>query len=111
VWREDPSGFGLYSSWGAGDFSVPWNPMITTTQTGWAGNVMPAASGGSPSPTPTPTPPPSPPPVPSAGVPAYDHIFEILMENHSYSQVIGLPYISSLAAGGAVGGNYFATLS
>jgi len=111
VWREDPSGFGLYSSWGAGDFSVPWSPMITTTQTGWAGNMMPAASGGSPSPTPTPPPSPSPPPVGSAGVPAYDHIFEILMENTAYSQIIGsssAPYINSLASNGAVAGNYFA---
>ena len=109
VWREDPSGFGLYSSWGAGDFSVPWNPMITTTQTGWAGNVMPAASGGTPSPTPTPTP--SPPPVPSAGVPAYDHIVEILMENTAYSQIIGsssAPYVNSLARNGAIAGNYVA---
>jgi len=107
VWREDPSGFGLYSSWGAGDFSVPWNAMITTTQTGWAGNVMPAASGGTPSPTPTP----SPPPVPSAGVPAYDHVFEILMENTAYSQIIGspsAPYVNSLAGNGAIAGNYVA---
>jgi hypothetical protein len=42
-------------------------------------------------------------------VPTYDHIFVILMENHSYNEVIGAPYISSLAAKGAVAGNYFAT--
>ena len=31
------------------------------------------------------------------------------MENHSYNDVIGSPYISSLASQGAVAGNYFAT--
>ncbi len=31
------------------------------------------------------------------------------MENHSYSEVIGSPYIARLAASGAVAGNYFAT--
>jgi phosphatidylinositol-3-phosphatase len=43
-------------------------------------------------------------PVSSAGaqgtVPAFDHIFVIIMENHSYSQIIGssqAPYINSLA--------------
>jgi PKD repeat protein len=45
----------------------------------------------------------------SSSVPCYDHIFTIVMENHSYNQVIGAPYIASLAAKGAVGGNYFAT--
>jgi hypothetical protein len=50
-------------------------------------------------------------PSPPAGtaIPAYDHIFVILMENHSYSEVIGAPYIASLAARGTVVGNYFAT--
>jgi acid phosphatase len=33
----------------------------------------------------------------------------IVMENQAYSQVIGSPYIASLAAGGAVAGKYFAT--
>jgi len=47
--------------------------------------------------------------APASGVPTYDHIFTILMENHSYSEVIGAPYISSLAAKGAAGGSYFAT--
>ena len=47
--------------------------------------------------------------APSSGVPTYDHIFTILMENHSYAEVIGQPYIASLAAQGATAGNYSAT--
>jgi acid phosphatase len=42
-------------------------------------------------------------------IPAYDHIFVIVMENHSYNEVIGAPYISTLSKQGAVGGSYFAT--
>lgn len=45
-------------------------------------------------------------------VPAYDHIVEIVMENHSYSDIIGnttaAPYLNQLAMQGAVGANYFA---
>jgi PKD repeat protein len=114
VWREDPAGFGLYVD-PAGDFTQPWPGMISAVQTGWAGNVEPAAIGGpSPSPSPSPsagpspspTPPPSPPP--SGTVPTYDHIVQILMENRSYNEVIGQPYIASLAKQGAVAGSYFA---
>jgi hypothetical protein len=52
---------------------------------------------------------PPPRPAQAATVPVYDHIFEILMENHSYNEVIGAPYIAKLASQGAVGGRYFAT--
>jgi hypothetical protein len=51
-------------------------------------------------------------PVEAAGtVPAFDHIFTIVMENHSYSQIIGsgsAPYINSLAAKYGLATNYFA---
>src|SRR5260370_13920974 len=47
--------------------------------------------------------------APASGVPAYDHIFTILMETHTHSEGIGAPYISSLASQGAVAGNYVAT--
>jgi PKD repeat protein len=66
----------------------------------------------SPSPIPSPSPSPSPSPPPTGGVPVYDHIVTIMMENTSYSSIIGnsaAPYINSLAGTGAVAGNYFAT--
>lgn len=49
--------------------------------------------------------------VQAAGTPPLDHVFVIVMENHSYSEVIGspsAPYINSLANSGAVATNYFA---
>jgi acid phosphatase len=54
----------------------------------------------------------SPAPVEAAGtVPAFDHIFTIVMENHSYGQIVGsgsAPYINSLAAKYGLATNYFA---
>jgi acid phosphatase len=54
----------------------------------------------------------SPAPVEAAGtVPAFNHIFTIVMENHSYSQIIGsgsAPYINSLAAKYGLATNYVA---
>ena len=54
----------------------------------------------------------NPAPAAAAGtVPAFDHIFTIVMENHSYSQIIGsgsAPYINSLAAKYGLATNYFA---
>src|SRR5947207_14988588 len=51
-------------------------------------------------------------PAPAAGtVPAFNHIFTIVMENHSYGQIIGsgsAPYINSLAAKYGLATNYFA---
>jgi hypothetical protein len=45
-------------------------------------------------------------------VPAFDHIFTILMENHSYSEIIGdttdAPYLHSLATTYGLGSNRFA---
>jgi PKD repeat protein len=124
VWREDPQGFGLYVD-PAGDFSQPWPAMISATSAGWAGNVLPAAPSPTPSPssspspsatpspssTPTPTPPPtpSPSPSPSSSIPNYDHIVQIVMENHSYSEIVGnsaAPYINSLISRGALATNY-----
>src|SRR6266568_3617933 len=74
----------------------------------WA---CPSPSPAAPSPSPSASPSPSPSPSP-AGVPAYAHVFIVLMENHSYSEIVGsssAPYISSLAAKGTSAGNYFAT--
>jgi Hint domain-containing protein/phosphoesterase family protein len=49
-------------------------------------------------------------------VPTFDHIVVVMEENHSYNQIIGdtldAPYINNtLAAGGALMGNYFAITS
>lgn len=51
-------------------------------------------------------------PVPT-GVPHLDHVFLIMMENHSYSQIVGNPaepYLNSLISSGtvSVANNYFA---
>jgi hypothetical protein len=77
-----------------------------------------------PAPTPAPTPagaaaianPPAPshsaPPAPAlAAVPAFSHIFVIVMENHEYGSVIGrpdAPYVNSLAATYGLATNYYA---
>src|SRR5206468_7846799 len=51
-------------------------------------------------------------PASAAGtVPAFDHIFTIMMENHSYNEIIGsasAPYINSLASQYGLATNYFA---
>jgi acid phosphatase len=47
----------------------------------------------------------------TASVPAFDHIFTIMMENHSYNEIIGssqAPYINSLVAKHGVASNYSA---
>lgn len=50
-------------------------------------------------------------PAQAAGVPTYDHVFVIVMENHSYNEIIGssaAPYINSLLSRGALATNYYA---
>src|SRR5438067_2368843 len=50
-------------------------------------------------------------PVQGAVVPTFDHVFVIVMENHSYSEIIGrpsAPYVNSLAATGSLFTNYTA---
>ena len=44
-------------------------------------------------------------------VPALDHVFLVVLENHSFSEVIGspaMPYLNSLASQGALATDYFA---
>src|SRR5581483_9141154 len=56
-------------------------------------------------PTPTPT------PLPPGTIPAADHVFLIVLENHGSAQVIGnssMPYLNSLATQHALATNYFA---
>src|SRR5439155_15094258 len=43
-------------------------------------------------------------------VPAYDHVFVIVMENHAYGEIVGssaAPYINSLLPSGVLAGSYF----
>src|SRR5205823_7009193 len=60
--------------------------------------------------TPSPTPAPSPTPTPTA-IPAADHVFVVVLENHAFNQVIGspfMPYLNSLASSHSLATNYFA---
>ena len=89
------------------------------TVTGCGGGAVSASSSGSaatptptpaPTPSPTPTPGPNPSPTPST-IPAADHVFLIVLENHAFNQVIGspaMPYFNSLASAHALATNYFA---
>jgi len=91
---------------------------LVLSVTGCGGGAVSASSGStaapvptpSPSPTPTPSSTPSPTPTPSA-IPAADHVFLIMLENHAFNQVIGspfMPYLNSLANQHALATNYFA---
>jgi phosphatidylinositol-3-phosphatase len=67
----------------------------------------PASSAGFPAASPAITPSSSPRPEPSATpAPTPTHVFVIVMENRSYSQLIGDAYIASLAAQYGVATNY-----
>ena len=47
----------------------------------------------------------------ASAIPAFDHVFVIVMENHSYGEVIGspsAPYVNSLTTLGGVAANYHA---
>ncbi|HEY7405859.1 MAG TPA: alkaline phosphatase family protein [Candidatus Angelobacter sp.] len=66
------------------------------------GGVSTSTSSG---PTPTPT------PLAPGTIPAADHVFLIMLENHGFAQVIGspaMPYLNSLATQHALATNYFA---
>jgi phosphatidylinositol-3-phosphatase len=50
-------------------------------------------------------------PAQAGSVPSFDHVFTIVMENKSYSSIIGnsaAPYINSLLGSGGLATNYFA---
>jgi acid phosphatase len=69
-----------------------------------------STTAATPTPTPAATPSPSPSPTPAI-IPAADHVFLIVLENHAFSQVIGspfMPYLNSLAAQHSLATNYFA---
>lgn len=63
-----------------------------------------------PSPTPSGSPAPSPTPTPSA-LPAVDHVFLVMLENHGFTDVIGnvsMPYFNSLATQHGLATQYYA---
>jgi phosphatidylinositol-3-phosphatase len=76
-----------------------------------ASNTSPTATP-TPTPTPvsTPTPGPTPTPAPTPAVPAVDHVFLVVLENHGFDEVIGnpaMPYLNSLATQHSLATNYF----
>jgi phosphatidylinositol-3-phosphatase len=49
-------------------------------------------------------------PADAATVPAYDHVFLAVMENHSYSEIVGsssAPYFNSILSSGALATSYY----
>jgi acid phosphatase len=73
---------------------------------GGSNTTASASNSGGPTPTPSPTPSPTP-----TTIPAADHVFVVLLENHAFSQVIGnaaMPYLNSLASSHSLATNYFA---
>ena len=94
--------------------------VLIFTGCGSVGSSSTTASASTPgaSPTPTPNSTPSPTPVSSptptptpTAIPAADHVFVVVLENHGFSQVIGnssMPFLNSLATQHALATNYFA---
>lgn len=80
--------------------STPTNPTPTPTP------------GPAPTPTPTPTPPPSPPSTPPPSpTPSFSNVVVVMLENTSYSDVIGatsMPYLNSLAQKYSLATSYYA---
>ena len=75
-------------------------------------SFLAGCGGGSISATVNPgvTPTPSPTPV-ATGLPAADHVFVIVLENHAFAQVIGsssMPFLNALATQHSLAANYFA---
>src|SRR4029077_17359359 len=88
-------------------------PAPTLTPTPAAVANTPAPTHAPPASAPTPPPPPQAAPAsvpPPAAVPAFSHVFVIVMENHEYPAVIGssdAPFINSLAATYGLATNYY----
>lgn len=82
----------------------------TPTATAAATAAAPAATNAATAPRSGPAPQPPAPPAPAAAVPAFSHIFVIVMENHEYGSIIGsgaAPYINSLANSYGLATNYY----
>ncbi len=87
-------------------------PSPTVTASAAPSARPPAASSVRPSSSAPVAPKPVPPPPPAAaGVPAFSHVFVIVMENHEYGSIIGsgaAPYVNGLAASYGLATNYYA---
>jgi phosphatidylinositol-3-phosphatase len=80
-------------------------PSVTPASTASGLPPVPTRPASTPVPTPRPTAPPTP-----AGVPAFSHVFVIVMENHEYGSIIGssaAPYMNSLASTYGLATNYY----
>ena len=78
---------------------------------GCSGSVPTAQQASTPTPAPGPSASPTPTPTPVPGSPAAEHVVLVVLENHSFSQVIGnvaMPYFNSLASQYSLAANYFA---
>lgn len=86
--------------------------VLIFTGCGSVGSNSTTASASTPGASPTPTPSSTPSPTPtSTAIPAADHVFVIVLENHAFNQVIGspfMPYLNSLASAHSLATNYFA---
>ena len=90
-------------------------PTPTPTPT-WSadpssGSSASPSAGDSAGATPTPTPTPTPGGVPAAAVPAFNHVYVIVFENHEYSQIVGssaAPFINSLVTTYGVSTSFYA---
>jgi hypothetical protein len=86
--------------------------VLIFTGCGSLGSNSTTASTSTPGASPTPTPSSTPSPTPtSTAIPAADHVFVIVLENHAFNQVIGspfMPYLNSLASAHSLATNYFA---
>ena len=85
-------------------------PKPTPTATATPAPAAPAAPAATTVKPATPRPAPTPAPPAPAGVPAFSHVFVIVMENHEYGSIIGsgaAPYINSLASNYALATNYY----
>src|SRR6185437_5649919 len=87
------------------------NPSRTASPTPVPSATPTPQPTATPTPTPTATPSPTPSATPTPAIPAVDHVFLVMEENHGFSQVIGsaaMPYFNSLAAQHALATQYFA---
>jgi acid phosphatase len=86
-----------------------WLLLVLMGMAGCAGNGAGSHVSGVPAPSPLPSPAPS--GTPTTVIPTADHVVLVVLENHSFSQVIGspfMPFFNSLASQHGLAGNYFA---
>ena len=86
-------------------------PATTAGPTAAASPTPNPSPTASPSPSPAPTATPTPAPTPIEGIPAFKHVYVIIMENKEYGSIVGskaAPYENALIAKYGLATNYFA---